>query len=395
MEPPGKRAKQTTTAKAVEASDSSSEEEEVQLSVDEDGRVALYGGTPPNYNFQAFKLLSLGEEALAALRKDCETAFTARTMKTGERYSRGETFWVPASANPSSALEKLALAIFWLHAGEAGYDAARSGAEWWTLAIDAGDDVGWHWDRDYGLESDTGYRIHPHLATVTYLSDTGAPTVVLEVAEGPGADSPQSMPARVAHLSRGATGKHISFDGRWLHAAPLDLKKAMRAEMAKAGEGKRITFLVNMWLNHVPISAAAFTNPDSLSPTTGPAGSILPLTPGGRVAVAPAQCECGTSAASSSNSGIQDFEWRFGAEGGDNSQEEEEAESEEEKADVDSDDEKEGKSLGWCLRLPLPVKKLQQIEEDTVTVNLAEGIAVVERMVASEAEVRQGKESQS
>ena len=39
--------------------------------------------------------------------------------------------------------------------------------------------AGFHWDRDYGLEESEGLCLYPHLATVTYLSDVGAPTIVL------------------------------------------------------------------------------------------------------------------------------------------------------------------------------------------------------------------------
>ena len=38
--------------------------------------------------------------------------------------------------------------------------------------------VSWHWDKDYSLEQQ-GVSISPHLATVTYLSDLGAPTLMV------------------------------------------------------------------------------------------------------------------------------------------------------------------------------------------------------------------------
>ena len=45
--------------------------------------------------------------------------------------------------------------------------------------IEGDDDIGWHWDKDYGMEA-RGINVHPCLATVTYLSDLGGPTVILE-----------------------------------------------------------------------------------------------------------------------------------------------------------------------------------------------------------------------
>jgi|TARA_B100001142_G_scaffold7578_1_gene7520 hypothetical protein len=48
------------------------------------------------------------------------------------------------------------------------FDPSRSGAEWWTQVIDARDEIGTHWDKDYGLES-ANVNVHPQIATVTYL----------------------------------------------------------------------------------------------------------------------------------------------------------------------------------------------------------------------------------
>lgn len=45
--------------------------------------------------------------------------------------------------------------------------------------IEDTDDIGWHWDKDYGMEA-RGINVHPCLATVTYLSANGGPTVILE-----------------------------------------------------------------------------------------------------------------------------------------------------------------------------------------------------------------------
>jgi len=81
-------------------------------------------------------------------------AFTARSAGTKSAYSSGETFWVPASAEPANALEQLAQEIFFFHASAVrGYDKEKSGAEWWSLVLDPQDaEVGFHWDKDYAVE---------------------------------------------------------------------------------------------------------------------------------------------------------------------------------------------------------------------------------------------------
>eukprot|EP01034_Spumella_vulgaris_P041085 gene41085-50840_t len=45
------------------------------------------------------------------------------------------------------------------------------------MNVNSQDDIGFHWDRDYGFEGESGINVHPHLSTVTYFTDCGGPTV--------------------------------------------------------------------------------------------------------------------------------------------------------------------------------------------------------------------------
>ncbi|CAN0329013.1 unnamed protein product [Ectocarpus sp. 8 AP-2014] len=161
-----------------------------------------------------------------------------------------------------------------------------------------------------------GINVHPCLATVTYLSTNGGPTVVLEK-KGPMAceDIEEvSGEAAKAWVSRPALGKHICFDGRYLHAAPADLalpppttgldetpplggggskKRDKDGESkvvlpgssvdGKAGSSnttarrRRVTFLVNVWLNHTPRTAAPLPAPTTAE--LGPSNLVLRLSP--------------------------------------------------------------------------------------------------------------------
>lgn len=82
--------------------------------------------------------------------------------------------------------------------------------------------------------------IHPHVATVTYLSDAGAPTMVVhhQPMAFRGTES-----VRHAFISHPRLGKHMSFDGRLLHGVPPELI-APRTPSSYT----RITVLVNVWL---------------------------------------------------------------------------------------------------------------------------------------------------
>lgn len=67
-------------------------------------------------------------------------------------------------------------------------DSACSGAEWWIQIREEGyhADLGmpFHWDKDEQLRDTTGVTKFPEVSTVTYLTEHGAPTLVLEVRTG-------------------------------------------------------------------------------------------------------------------------------------------------------------------------------------------------------------------
>lgn len=285
-----------------EASDASEASgSELDLALAEDGRVAC--PLLPHLTLDAFRAFpnafALDDAAARrTLLADCDEAFTARaaTKKKGP-YSSGETYWLAADAEPRCALERLAKHVFDAHTRDAvarfvrqqtsnesdaePFDRSRSGAEWWTQVLNNDDEIGVHWDKDYALEA-ADLNVHPQIGTVTYFSSTGAPTLMarkptptffsesvagafedLETEDGiqknfRSAREPEHASAR-AFLSFPAFGKHVAFDGRWLHGALPELsrkeKKKTDPDREETTETKRVTFLVNVWLNHVPSTA--------------------------------------------------------------------------------------------------------------------------------------------
>jgi hypothetical protein len=120
------------------------------LNVTIDHRVPFEGSL--SYDFSNFqKCLPIDSEQLGSLKLDCAEAFSCRSIPDGnENYSTGSTYFAASDQNPRCFLEKLALSIFRFHTKNAIFDAEKSGAEWWTQVIDCRDDIGFHWDRDYG-----------------------------------------------------------------------------------------------------------------------------------------------------------------------------------------------------------------------------------------------------
>lgn len=234
--------------------------------------------------------LDIDSSVLESVWKDCRTVFSARAKDGDQAYSAGITYFCPAAMKPRCALEALALDIFRIHTKHLDKGVMiheQSGAEWWTLVLDeddnfnlkssdAGeaneddeesDEVGLHFDADYGLEEQaSGLLLHPRLATVTYLSNFGAPTVVFDK-RSPPPDDPEkkSLEGDIskAWLSLPVIGKHIAFDGRLLHGAPATFFPATPEKpdsseppLKKLKQHRvRYTFLVNIWVNHCPLDA--------------------------------------------------------------------------------------------------------------------------------------------
>ena len=277
--------------------------DEVELSVDADGRTVLENPKRFDHSTRVWHAV-LPSPAIPSLISDCEKAYLkvkTTTKNAGITYETNATYWVGADAAPTTAIEQLALDIFEFHTrGHHGtFDAQRSGAEWWTQVVDADREIGFHWDRDYELQREEGFCVHPHLATVTYLTDVGgAPTVVLPAASPLDATTVAeacSGPIRHAHACWPVRGRHLAFDGRLLHGAPTALaprpptdatqsepsarpasgngsaggrkgkrKAAGGKSQAKSTDGPdgsesttavRVTLLVNIWLNHIPSGA--------------------------------------------------------------------------------------------------------------------------------------------
>lgn len=88
---------------------------------------------------------------LPNLVKDCEACFRARITASSDsaEYSHGTTHYHDANAQPRCLLEQLVFSI--LHSHIKDHPDLRGeacGAEWWTLAIDVDDEVGFHFDKD-------------------------------------------------------------------------------------------------------------------------------------------------------------------------------------------------------------------------------------------------------
>jgi len=212
---------------------------------------------------------------------DDRAALTADAIALVDREG-GQSYWIDAALPPRCSLERYALAVLAFHqaAGREGPSSTpgascgcaagggadgcpacgrrRScvGAEWWVQVRRSDGrrpNIGLHWDSDEERKKANGEHVPPWLATVSYLGDVGAPTLVLPIAaDAHGAALPplrfggggamekgigltrappdSHLSGRGAFLSFPVAGKHLAFDGRLLHGAPADLALAALGE---------------------------------------------------------------------------------------------------------------------------------------------------------------------
>lgn len=299
------------------------QELEINFRLDQDGRTTFDGAQGSlDYTPKVSQCTLPPNDLLDEWLLDCEIADSGLMPRT---------FWLAHDAKPRFALEQLAQAVFQYHTQGVVFDPATSGAEWWvqlrpspdvtgryTMHGDPteNDGISFHWDKDEDLRLLCGAHVHPHLSTVTYLTDLGAPTLVADfrVHTMTGEWLPHNDNDTKALICWPQTGKHLSFDGRYLHAAPSDLMEPGQfAQQTKLPDNatkqerrrrRRVTFLVNVWLNYRPFNVNPFpeTMLDKMSQTTTHPVSLSAASNG---AIATVQTK-------ESKDNLVDFEWPMG-----------------------------------------------------------------------------------
>ena len=231
--------------------ESSDDDDDDAVALDADGRVAGSSGVC-DPQFACWDSL-LRCHDLAALRVDCELASWPLAASS---------FWLPRDAAPQNALESLAAAIFRLHTRGREFDRAASGAEWWanvsrSEAMARADGYGkvyMHFDKDERAYSECGLFVHPLASTVTYLTSEGAPTLVVDARLSPEGKYVEAVGD--AHIVPPRVGRHVRFDGRLLHGAPLEPSRRAATSAVRSRD-----LPGQIWIGHHrglrPLQAAA------------------------------------------------------------------------------------------------------------------------------------------
>ena len=258
---------------------------------------------------------ALAESWGGCLTPDAVDAALAEAKALVRMPGGGWTHWVDDRMVARCALEGLALAVMRWHVERLGSHAhGEPGAEYWVQVRSADEAMSIHWDCDEELKGKTGEHLPPYLATVTYLTSVGTPTLVLPVSAdargravamcpvrtaasaAPVGDAESNLAADAeagvcdespalggswcaaadAYASFPVAAKHLAFDGRLLHGAPTaeaatdeETDDDVVADRAASegtgtvgggsngseggGDALRVTILVNLWLAHRPM----------------------------------------------------------------------------------------------------------------------------------------------
>jgi hypothetical protein len=111
------------------------------------------------------------------------------------------------------------------------------GAEWWVQRRGSDENIGFHYDKDEAAASLDSLLKCPTEGTITYMTDNGGPTVLLNRTTPQGND-PDPFLVTWAGLSYPKVNRHLLFRGNLAHGVAGSLSQSKEA---------RITFLVNYW----------------------------------------------------------------------------------------------------------------------------------------------------
>ena len=115
-----------------------------------------------------------------------------------------------------------------------------AGGEWWIQSRNTNENIGFHVDKDEGVASEEQWMKMPALSTVTYLTDEGGPTLVLNQSSNRGGNQQTPELPTQGILVFPKKNRHILFRG--------NLQHGVVGEFGEKGVNiKRVTFLVNWW----------------------------------------------------------------------------------------------------------------------------------------------------
>jgi len=201
-------------------------------------------------------------------------------FKNGDmKFGKKSTNWLEypnSNAPPRNYIEYAVQQLYALAVPEEFYDANYNiphygevvkykkedikGAEWWIQARSGKEGIGFHYDKDESYASNHMRMRFPIISTITYLTDAGAPTLILNQTSLDGSIEFPEVPHE-GFLSYPKQNRHVVFRGDLNHGVSKTLSLSDNSE-------ERITLLVNWWTDS-PMAPNCMTIPDSLATKIG------------------------------------------------------------------------------------------------------------------------------
>jgi len=175
-----------------------------------------------------------------------------RTAGGGYMHGKGGTFWRPLfnkegeMTKPRFAIEVAIMLIYQSDFSNLKNKRVKGG-EWWVQHRGATEDIGFHHDKDEGMASIKSTMKFPEVSTVTYLTDTGGPTLIFNQTTPDGNRDVPVIPHE-AFLSYPRRNRHLLFRGNLQHGVVGEL--ALEGEvhgLQLRSTDRRTTLLVNWW----------------------------------------------------------------------------------------------------------------------------------------------------
>jgi hypothetical protein len=168
----------------------------------------------------------------------------AETTSEGFMHGKKQTYFVDLAPDgnlkdhrPRFALERAIELLVKLDYPTAAEREQIYGAEWWVQRRSSTENIGFHYDKDEAAASMDSLLKCPTEGTITYMTDNGAPTVILNRTTPQGND-PDPWLVTWAALSYSKRNRHVLFRGNLAHGVAGSLSQS---------KDERITFLVNYW----------------------------------------------------------------------------------------------------------------------------------------------------
>jgi hypothetical protein len=174
--------------------------------------------------------------------------------KTSLKDDKGTTNWVDKGSGGFDSprnFPELAISYLYEYAFPGEHKPSIAGAEWWVQLVDPKEDIGFHYDKDEGVASEERWMKMPTMSSVLYLTDTGAPTFVINRTVNSGGNTEKPIIPTNGYMSYPKRNRYLMFAGDLAHGVVGTLSFGAGSNSSRGSKspaaGKRLTFLVNWW----------------------------------------------------------------------------------------------------------------------------------------------------